>query len=200
MDTTTNTHFIDHVVDGLRKAADELEKFQLQFALGKMEAHGLYEELKKDYSQYLREAKEKFEQGKEFTQEMRAKYDELLVQLALGKAETLDQFEEQRKKIVTKLHELKVAVTTDPTLVWIYTELMLLLEKLEIQLEILRKEWKPATDRLTEEFTAKKAELEEKIAELKIKLMEFSNLDERVDVFKTEMQKSFEHFKKAFAG
>ena len=200
METSTNTHFIDHVVNGLRTTADELEKFQLQLGLGKLEAKDMYENLKKDYTHYSHELMLKIDQGKQMATDVRAKYDDLLVQLALGKAETIEQFEEQRAKILAKIHEVKVAITTNPTLVKVYSELLLLLEKLEIKLEMLRKNWKPTTDRIKEEFSERKAQVEDLLSKLKTKLNEYGNIDERMDVFNTEMTQAFAHFKKAFAG
>ena len=41
-----HNHLSDKVADALRKAAVELEEFQVQFALGKAEAKDKYEEVK----------------------------------------------------------------------------------------------------------------------------------------------------------
>jgi DNA repair exonuclease SbcCD ATPase subunit len=197
---STNTHFIDHVVSGLRATAEELEKFQLQLGLGKLEAREIYENLKKDYNHASHALMIKIDQGKQMTTDLRTKYDQFLLQLALGKAETMEQFEEQRAKILFAIHEIKVAITTHPTLVEIYNELVLLLEKLEIKLEMLRNNWQPTTDKLKKEFTERKVQIEEVLSNLKSKLAKYNNIDERLDVFNKEMSEAYSHFKKAFAG
>ena len=47
MENSINIHFIDKVVDALKKSAIELEEFQVQAALGKAEAQLKFEEIKK---------------------------------------------------------------------------------------------------------------------------------------------------------
>lgn len=49
----------DKIIDGLRKAADEMEELRVQIALGKLEARDLYEEKKKQFNHFLHEAKQK---------------------------------------------------------------------------------------------------------------------------------------------
>ena len=59
MKTKENSHLIDNVVDALRKAATELEAFQVQVALGKAEAEDKYEEVKKNFNAFVPESKSK---------------------------------------------------------------------------------------------------------------------------------------------
>ena len=53
MKNNENSHFIDKVIDTLRKAADEMEEFQVKVALGKSEAEDKYEDIKKKFKKYL---------------------------------------------------------------------------------------------------------------------------------------------------
>lgn len=197
---STNTHFIDHVVSGLRVAAEELEEFQLQLGLGKLEAREIYENLKKDYRLSSHALLIKIDQGKQMTTDLRTSYDQFLLQLALGRADTMEQFKEQRAKILLAIHEFKVAISTHTQLGEIYNELVLLLEKLEIKLEMLSNNWQPTADKLKKEFTERKVQIENLLSDLKSKLAEYSNVDVHLDVFNKEMSEAYSHFKKAFAG
>jgi hypothetical protein len=49
----------EKIISSLRKAADEMEELRVQIALGKLEAHDLYEEKKKQFNHFLHEAKQK---------------------------------------------------------------------------------------------------------------------------------------------
>lgn len=49
----------DKIISGLRKAADEMEELRVQIALGKLEARDLYNEKKKQFNEFLHEAKQK---------------------------------------------------------------------------------------------------------------------------------------------
>ena len=135
METKTLT---EKMVNGFRKAANELEEFQLQFALGKAEAKDKYEDLKKKTTNLVHEAKLKVIKGKEHAEHLHQLFDELRVQLALGKAETTDAFEIQRKKINAKIHDIEVYIKTNPTLVKIHDALLPELEKIKVKLEILK--------------------------------------------------------------
>ena len=114
MKNTDNTHFMDKVVEALRKAAIEIEEFQVQAALGKAEAQDAYEGAKKHFNQFIHESKTKVREGKEQVNEINAKLDELRVQLALGKAETKEKFKEQKKLLLRSLHELEVKIKSNP--------------------------------------------------------------------------------------
>ena len=200
MNTTENTHLFDYVIDGMRKAADELEKFQLKAGLGQLEALEAYEELKKKYAHYTGEVKIKAEQGKEALKDLQARFEDLQVQLNLGKAETIGAFQEQRKKIMLAIHEIKVSIETNPTFIKAYTMLLAALEELHIQLEILEREFQPTKEKITEAFESRKAKVEEAIGAFRDKMKDQTNWDDRMEQFQKEMRLAYEHFKKAFVG
>ncbi|MCF8253608.1 MAG: hypothetical protein K9H61_13645 [Bacteroidia bacterium] len=90
-----------------------LEEMQMQFSLGKMDAVDAFEKQKEQYRSMLLTFKENIDKGtgmaEEKATEMKAKIEELRLQLTLGKADGMDAFEEQRKKIELAMHELYVA-------------------------------------------------------------------------------------------
>lgn len=198
MNTTENTHLLDYAANGLRIAADELEKFQLQVALGKMEALEAYDELKKKYDHYVHEFQLKTEQGKEKFIQLQTKLDELRIQFALGKAETIEAFQEQKKRIISSIHEVQVMIESDPTYIKIYAYLLDALEKIKLKLEILSEQFEPTKERISKNLSQRKVQLDQIISDFKTKFSYTTNLDERMDTFRSEMALAYEHFKKAF--
>ncbi|MFI5221907.1 MAG: hypothetical protein ACHQK8_06250 [Bacteroidia bacterium] len=87
-----------------------LEDLQVQFTLGKMDAAGIFEKQKDQFKTWLHSFREQMDKAvgitKENSDHLRAKFDELLVQLNLGKAESKDAFEEQKKKIEDAMNDL----------------------------------------------------------------------------------------------
>jgi chromosome segregation ATPase len=182
----------------MRKAADELEKFQLQVGLGKMEAFDKYEELKKSYAHYTHEIKLKAEEGREKLQDLQAKFQYLQVQFALGKAETIEAFEEQKHKILLAIHELQVTIKTNPTFIKTYALLLETLEKLKVKLEILSDKMQPLKEKAQEVYEDRKQDLEEVIKNFKEKFNDRTDLNEKMEVFQDELALAYKHFKKAF--
>jgi len=88
----------------------KLEEFQTQFALGKMDAGDAFEKQKDTFKNLVLTLKENLEKAtdiaKENASDLKAKLEELQLQLSLGKATGTDAFEEQKKKIELALHEV----------------------------------------------------------------------------------------------
>lgn len=80
-----------------------LDEMKLQLSLGKMDAADAFEKQKEQLKTFVQDAKSQLDKGTELAEEhvknLRSKLEELNLQLHLGKAETLETFEEQRKKI-----------------------------------------------------------------------------------------------------
>jgi len=86
---------IEKIIESLRKAAIELEKLQVQAALGKAEARNKYEQARKEFQIKLEEAKS-FAKGK-YT-ELKPILEAFEVQFALGKMKAEEKLEENIKK------------------------------------------------------------------------------------------------------
>jgi chromosome segregation ATPase len=200
MNTTENTHLLDYVIDAMRKGADELEKFQVQASLGKMEAMETYEELKKSYAHYTNEAKVKIEQGKEKYQELLAKVQDLQVQFTLGKADTIEAFQEQRKKIMLAIHEVQVAIQTNPTFIKAYALMLETLEKIKVKLDILAEQLEPTREKVKTVHEEKKEQIEKAIQEFREKFNDSTGFEDRLEYFQKEMSLAYDHFRKAFVG
>jgi ribosomal protein L29 len=200
MESQENTHFIDKVVENLRKAATELEELQLKVALGKAEASDKYEEVKKKLSLFIHDSKSKINTGKEKVEEIQAKLEELRVQLALGKAETLEKFIEQKKKILQIIHDIKVKIKTNKTLNQAYAFLSLELEKFVTQLELLEKKFEDGKADAKNAFEKGKKEFNGFIDGVKEKFGSQKETQEKQwEHFQDEISEAFTHFKQAFS-
>jgi ribosomal protein L29 len=109
--TNTFENLRTKITSRLENAKKEIEELSLQFNLGKAEASDKFESVKKDFHAKVNEWKLMGEQlkpvGKEKLQELKTKLEELQVQLALGKAEAKELFQEQKKKIMQSITDLE---------------------------------------------------------------------------------------------
>jgi len=110
-DSTTS----EKLADWLRKAAVEIEEFQVQFALGKAEAQDTFEDVKKDFREFIHEAKVVLAKGQEKSKDIQTMIEDLQVQLNLGKAETREAFAEQKVKIAKALFDLEAYIVSTKT-------------------------------------------------------------------------------------
>lgn len=198
MEETVNVHFIDRVVDRMRKTADELEEFQVQANLGKMEALEKYDELKKTYAHYMHDLKLQTEHNVDRMQHLIGKIQDLQVQFSLGKADSKEVFEEQKKKILFAIHELQTTIKTNPTFIKSYAVLLDSLEKLKLKMEILSDKLDPVKEQLKESYSERKEQVEKIISSFKEKINDRSHFEDRMGNFQEELSIAYKHFKKAF--
>jgi hypothetical protein len=197
MKNNENTHFLDKVVDVLKKSVIELEEFQLKAALGKAEAHDKYEEVKKKFNTFMADSKVKVNAGKEKVDGINAKLDELRVQLALGKADSLDAYKVQKKQLLLTLHELEVKMKSSPGLRRIYAFVLIEIEKFKVQLDFLEEKLEDGKDKTKSSFEKGKQEFHQFIDKTKAK---YTKKEEtKWEHFQDEISEAFSHFKQAFA-
>ena len=197
MKAKENSHLIDNVVDALRKAAVELEAFQVQMVLGKAEAKDKYEEAKEKFNNFVHESRYKVIDGQKKLHDLYGMFDELRLQLALGKADTLETFKEQKKRILRSLHEIEVAIKTNKMLNRMYANALIDIELFKVELEILEEKYELGKDYVKEAFEKGKEEFNEFIEDFKAK---HSNKKEETqwEHFQSEISEAFSHFKSAF--
>jgi predicted metalloendopeptidase len=111
------THFGDNVVSFFKKAAVKLEEFQVQTSLGLADASYQFEALKKEaleqYSQIKADVIALLKNDNEQFNHLKAKFEHLELQLALGKAETLEMLEEQKKNVQAAIADIKRIIEKD---------------------------------------------------------------------------------------
>lgn len=196
--TQENDHLIDRVVLGMRNVAEELEEFQVQLALGKMDALTKYEELKHRFNERMNEVKNNVQKGQELWEEFKIQLEELQVQLALGKAESLDRFKEERAKILAKIHDIEHKIKSHPMFINWYPEVMEEFEKLKLKLEVLEDFADGAKVRAQEEISKRKEQVFSLIEDIQERLKERNSKEFDWQVFQYEMSEAYSHMKKAF--
>lgn len=179
-----------------------LEEMQMQFSLGKMDAVDAFEKQKEHYRSMLLTFKENIDKGtglaEEKAAEMKAKIEELRLQLALGKAEGMDAFEEQRKKIELAMHELYVA--NKGTMDEAYNKSLTMFdnnaEAFKTGLEIVKLQFSLAKMDAKETLEEKQKEISEKMVELngQFKTIQSAAM-ENVDEMNKQLRDNFDKMK-----
>jgi len=125
----------------INKAESELDELRVKIALGKMDGADLFEEMKKElqvaFHQFSGEVKA---EGREAAETIVSKMENLQVQLALGKAEALDAYEEQKSKINESINDLEQNVRDTRSRLSYDARLKIQneLEKFRLKMEVLQ--------------------------------------------------------------
>lgn len=110
-------HLGDKIVEFLKNAATKIESLQVQTALGKAELSDKLEEIKKDTQAKINQLKadmnSSVKEKKESFNHLKAKIEHLELQIALGKAETIEEFETQKKKLSTAVRDIRDLLSKD---------------------------------------------------------------------------------------
>lgn len=205
METKNKTTIGEKIIDDLKKTTLELEKLRVQVALGKAEAHDFYESSKKKFQKRISGVKAKLiiagKNSSEQIEHLMMLLDRLQVQLALGKAETRDAFNEQRKKINSVLTDLEKFITTDKTAKVVYVKLLTEIKKFKIKLDIISLRYQLKKIEAGQEFEQRKAQFEKDMNELKKRIFrkEKSTTDAKWVHFKEEISEAYLHLKKALS-
>lgn len=102
------TNFKDQLGKLISKAQTEIDELRVKINLGKMNGAELFEELKKELKESFHHITHEVKQeGKEISDSLMSNIESLMVQLALGKAEALDSYEEQKTKIDKAITQLE---------------------------------------------------------------------------------------------
>jgi len=191
-------HFVDKVIEALRKSAIELEEFQVKAALGKSETQDRYEEVKKKFNKFIHESEFKVKGVKEKIEELHTKFDELRVQLALGKAETKEIFKKQKKQLLTTLHDIEVKIKSNETLNRMYALTLIEIEQFKIQLEILEQKFTKDKPYAKHSFEKGKKDFNTFIDKFRGKYAKKKE-ETKLEHFQNEISEAFDHFKNAFS-
>lgn len=203
METLEQTSITEKFINRLKKATNELEEFRLQAALGKAEARDAYESAKKKFNKYVIDATQKLESSKEIAKEksiqLKTALEILQVQLALGKADTRDAFEVQRKKITKALNELEELIKKNKTANEYYSKLLLEVGKFKIKLDILKMRYELNKLETRVEYEERKKDLSKKLSDIKKRLLKNEEKAEgKWEHFRDEVSDAYSHLKKAF--
>jgi DNA-binding ferritin-like protein len=205
MNPTTDKSIADTIINGLKKAVVELEEFRVQAALGKAEAHDAFEAAKKNLRHFMHETEQRFSASEhtvtDVATELKAAIETLQVQLALGKAETRDLFEAQRKKIMQALHTIENFLENNKFTAEYKESINREIQKFKIKLEILKLRYELNKIAAHEEFEQKKKEFSKKLDGLAETLRQKEKTAEKSwGHFKADIAAAYGDMKKAFVG
>ncbi|MCB0843969.1 MAG: hypothetical protein KDE26_12005 [Bacteroidetes bacterium] len=193
----------------LKKWNDELDDLHVDFSIDQEEVVEKFEKHKSSMREYLVDLANKIDEKakgldvKDKADNVKAKIEELQVQLALGKAESQDAYEEQKKNLDKKLHEAqkeyeKLKSEGDEKLHHLASDFHSQAEKFKTKMDVFRLHFALGTADAKDELAEKKEELKEKLAEMKKKVEENKEkAEEKWDEFSEELSESYNHFKGA---
>ena len=205
---TTQT-LTESIIEKLRKAADELEEFRLQIALGKADASDKFEEVKKGLTHFLADLRLKLEKartvGGEKAVAFRAALEDLQLQLSLGRADLRVHYEIQQKKIIAAMNKIERMIAAASEEIHLSPEI-----KDEINQELVKARIKLHILRL--KFELKKMNVKEKVSDhFKAPVDMLSKLADKIKAaatekeeksklkhFNEELQEAYKHLKTAF--
>lgn len=197
---TSEKPVLQKIADKLVGVQKELDELVVQFALGKAEGKEKFEEIKKEFRQRVSEFKKLLDDPAAglLTPETRQKIEELEVQLALGKAESKELFEEQKKKILKTLSHVEEGIKNWVTSGKVPTDFAHDIEKFKLKLEIIRLKFNlkkfEVKDEFKERMSDARREIEKITTGIGIKLKDGSS---KYSDFRDEMSLAYKHLKKA---
>ncbi len=142
--------------NALRKTQQELEEMAVQFSLGKAEASDKFEETKKEFKAKVEEWKKFFtdkdSKGTDAIQKVLIAFEELQVQLSLGKADAKDYFEKQKKSILLSINKIEEEIKEKPALNELLSDFRNEGDKIKLKLEILQLKFELKKFEITDDF------------------------------------------------
>ncbi len=166
------------IADQLLIAQKEIDEFVLQVSLGKAEVREEFEKIKKEFRSKLDSFRQLLNDfpHKDITPEVRQKIEELELQLALGKAETKEEFEKQKASLTKTILSIENAIKDWLTDAEHTSNFDHEIEKFKLKLEILRLRFNlkkfEIKDDFTEQMTSAKREIEKITESAKSKWVE----------------------------
>lgn len=191
---------LEQIADHLLAAQREIDEFVIQIALGKAEAKEEFERVKKEFRMKVHEFKVLLSDFPEqaMSQELKQRMDELEVQLALGKADTKEQFDEQKKKLVRIISSIEAAVKSWFGQLESSPAFGHEIEIFKLKLEILRLRFNIRKFEIKDEFKEQMAKARREIEKVKIGAKnKFAGSKRKYQDFADEISLSYSHLKKA---
>ena len=192
------TNFKVQLGNLINKAETELDELRLKISLGKMNGADLFEDMKKDLRNSFHEITTEVQtEGKEVAESVRANIESLQVQLALGKAEALDNYEEQKKKISDAIHQLEQNVRDSRNVLSSNAKIKIQneLEKFRLKMEILQIRYELGRLDLKDNVETKKQKFKKEFDELLSNVKEESS--EKIEEYGTNLKNAYDALRKS---
>jgi lipid II:glycine glycyltransferase (peptidoglycan interpeptide bridge formation enzyme) len=193
----------ENFINRWKATADEL---RVQLHLGSRELSDSFEEQKKEILRWSEEARTTLEtEASSASAEMRTKLEELEVQAALGKAESKDAIQEQRKKLtslITEANESSIELLGDSkkNVRDLAVKADTKFDEWHTRFDLLRLQISLGAADASVDWNDKKKDLKQSIQKLESKLEAVSDDSEEGWIsFKGEISEAWTHVKKAFS-
>ncbi|MEM7659710.1 MAG: hypothetical protein AAF399_26590 [Bacteroidota bacterium] len=193
----------------LEKFNEELDDLDISVSLGEEEYVEAFETQKAKFQEQMQKFANGVDELKldEKAAPIRAKFEELMVQLSLGKAETKEAFEKQQSKLNELMHQAGDVVESAKADAGEKYEassdaMKEQMEKFRTKLDLLRLHFHLGSADASDEMKEQRDELLTRFRDLKqkgkVKADEMGEeADEKWDEVKTELGEAYDHFKGA---
>ena len=192
------TNFKDQLGKLIHKAETELDELRLKISLGKMNGADLFEDIKKELRESFHTISGEIQtEGKEVADSVRAQIESLQVQLALGKAEALDSYEDQKNKISIAIQELEQNVRDSRNALSGNAKIKIQneFEKFRLKMEILQIRYELGRLDLKDNVELKKQKFKKEFDELLSNVKEESS--EKIEAYGTNLKNAYEALRKS---
>ncbi len=191
---------LQKVSEKLLEAKQEIDELALQLALGKAEGKEKFEEIKKEFRTQVTELKDLLTKtsDRDLSPEVKAKIEALELQLSLGKADSKELFEVQKKKIINALSSLETEIKEQWQKIKTPHLFAHEVEKFKLKLEILRLRFGLKKFEIKEDYHTWMATARTEITNLTSGAREqLTKGKEKYGDFKDEVSLAYKHLKKA---
>lgn len=207
---TTLRESIETKLDQWQAATSALEA---QFELTRDKALDRVENQKQHYRDVLQRMKSKIENSTDIADNIKSKIstqiDEMQVQLALGKAEAKDAFEDQKNKIQAAIADFEKHIDKsidamdkkmDSALDVVIQETVKAANKLDAELEAMQAHYEIEKAKARETYDTKKSEITSRISQFMGEIKDKKQLaSDKASTFEKDMSAGFANIKQAFS-
>ncbi|ELR70148.1 hypothetical protein C900_03833 [Fulvivirga imtechensis AK7] len=200
LNTSSEAPILIKIADKLKETQQEVDELVVQFALGKAEAKAKFEEIKKEFKQRVDEFKNTTlaNQLAGVSTHLKDKFEDLELQLSLGRVEFREMFEEQKNKIEHALERLALESRKQLPLAAEREYFEHEMEKFKLKLEILRLIFALKKIEIKETFKKNMLNAQKKIKQVADKIKSKAQPEPtKYEYFKKEAALAYKHMKKA---
>jgi len=191
---------LQQTCEKLLKAQQEIDELAVHLAVGRADGKDKFELIKSEFRQQVKQLKDLLGKSSENTisPEVKEKIESLELQLTLGKADSKEQFEEQKRKIVDAVTALESKIKTQWQKIQTPDFFTHEVETFVLKLEILRLRFNlkkfEVKDNYRNKMAAARTEINNLTSGVKDRL---GKGKEKVQDFKDEVSLAYKHLRKA---
>ncbi|HMT28199.1 MAG TPA: hypothetical protein PKD91_02855 [Bacteroidia bacterium] len=190
--------FKDKLGKLITKAETELDELRVKISLGKMNGADLFEDMKKELRESFHEISGELKsESKEIAESVKSNIEELQLQLALGKAEALDAYEEQKSKINKSINSIEHDIRNTKNELSYDARLKIQneLEKFRLKMEVLQIRYELGRLDLKDNVETKKQKFKKEFDQLLDTLKEETS--EKVEEYGENLKNAYDALRKS---